>query len=196
MNNYDEIKMLVEASRKALSGRLNENLNKDIRKKYGLLTEQSEESEVELEIDTDDEMNPPKDSDEIGEKKEKQKAYRVLNNVIVLHGKTKSDLQLTTDEKNAFTTSVDEFREEVAELVEFGKMNVYHNNVEWSGKILEINLEFFFVINEPNGLYINAEMAKIDQEFLEMVGKLQTNYEKFKNKWSKIVATRQEDVER
>ena len=196
MNNYDEIKMLVEASRKALSGRLNENLNKDIRKKYGLLTEQSEESEVELEIDTDDEMNPPKDSDEIGEKKEKQKAYRVLNNVIVLHGKTKSDLQLTTDEKNAFTTSVDEFREEVAELVEFGKMNVYHNNVEWSGKILEINLEFFFVINEPNGLYINAEMAKIDQEFLEMVGKLQTNYEKFKNKWSKIVATRQEDVEK
>lgn len=193
MNNYDEIKMLVEASRKALSKRIDENLNKDIRKKYGLLTEQSE---VELEIDTDDEKNPPKDSDEIGEKKDKQKAYRVLNNIIVLHGKTKSDLQLTTDEKNAFTTSVDEFREEVAELVDFGKMNVFHDNVEWSGKILEINLEFFFVINEPNGLYINAEMAKIDQEFLEMVGKLQTNYEKFKNKWSKIVASRQEDVEK
>lgn len=32
MNNYDEIKMLVEASRRALSGKLNENHNSDIRK--------------------------------------------------------------------------------------------------------------------------------------------------------------------
>ena len=195
MNNYDEIKMLIEASRKALSGKINENQNTDILKQYRLLNEQTE-VETELEIDTDDEINQPKDSDEIGVKKEKQKAFRVLNNIIVLHGKTKADLQLTTDEKNAFTTSVDEFRTEVAELVDFGRLNVFHDNVEWSGKILEINLEFFFTINEPNGLYINAEMAKIDQEFLEMVSKLQTNYEKFKNKWSKIVASRQEDVEK
>jgi len=142
-----------------------------------------------------DPTDQTKDSDEIGEKKEKQKAFRILNNIIVLHGKTKADLQLTSDEKNAFTSSVDEFRAEVAELVDFGRLNVFHDNVEWSGKILEINLEFFFTINEPNGIYVNAEMVKIDQEFLEMVGKLQTYYEKFKNKWSKIVASRQEDVE-
>lgn len=194
MSNYDEIKRLVEASRKALSSNISENQNNDIRKKYGLLVEQSGEISVNDEEETDfDEIG--KDSDEVGTKKEKQKAFRILNNIIVLHGKTKSDLQLTTDEKNAFTTSVDEFREEVAELVDFERLNVFHDNVEWSGKILEINLEFFFTINEPNGIYVNAEMVKIDQEFLEMVGKLQKFYEKFKNKWSKIVASRQEDVE-
>jgi hypothetical protein len=195
MNNYDEIKMLVEASRRALSKQVNENHSKDIRKQYGLLTEQSE---TKIEVDDEETLDPTdqtKDSDEIGEKKEKQKAFRILNNIIVLHGKTKADLQLTSDEKNAFTSSVDEFRAEVAELVDFGRLNVFHDNVEWSGKILEINLEFFFTINEPNGIYVNAEMVKIDQEFLEMVGKLQTYYEKFKNKWSKIVASRQEDVE-
>lgn len=194
MSNYDEIKKLVETSRKVLSNKLNETYNEDIRKKYSLLTEQSSEIEIEDEKEIDFSKGK-KDSDEIGVKKEKQKAFRILNNIIVLHGKTKSDLQLTTDEKNAFTTSVDEFREEVAELVDFGRLNVYHDNVEWSGKILEINLEFFYTINEPNGIFINAEMAKIDQEFLEVVAKLQTNYEKFKNKWSKIVASRQEDVE-
>jgi hypothetical protein len=195
MNNYDEIKMLVEASRRALSKQVNENHSKDIRKQYGLLTEQSE---TKIEVEDEETLDPTdqtKDSDEIGEKKEKQKAFRILNNIIVLHGKTKADLQLTSDEKNAFTSSVDEFRAEVAELVDFGRLNVFHDNVEWSGKILEINLEFFFTINEPNGIYVNAEMVKIDQEFLEMVGKLQTYYEKFKNKWSKIVASRQEDVE-
>ena len=127
-------------------------------------------------------------------KKDKQKGFKILGNTIVLHGKSKADLQLTTDEKNAFTTTIDEFREEVAELAEFGRMNVYPDNVEWSGKIMELDIEFFFNVNEPHGIYIKGEMIKVNQEYLEMVGKLQNFYEKFKNKWSKIIASRQEDI--
>lgn len=197
MNNYDEIKMLVEASRRALSGKMNESHNNEIRQKYGLLTEQPVEKEIKITDDEETELTKQnKDSDEIGTPRDKQKAYRVNGNIIVLHGKTKSDTQLTTDEKNAFTSSVDEFRNEVAEIVDFGKLNVFHDNVEWSGKILEIDLEFFYTVNEPNGIYINGQMIKIDQEYLEMVGKLQAYYEKFKTKWSKIVASRQEDMEK
>lgn len=194
MSNYDEIKRLVEASRRALSGKLNESSTRDIRKQYTLITEQEVEDQVDIETDEVGSNDEEKDSDEIGVKTDKQKTYKVLGNVIILHGKTKADLQLTTDEKNAFTSSMDEFRTQVAELVDFGKLNVYPDNVEWNGKILEIDLEFFLTINEPNGLYINGEMIKIDEEYMEMVGKLQSYYEKFKNKWSKIVASRQEDV--
>ena len=197
MNNYDEIKMLVEASRRALSGKMNESHNNEIRQKYGLLTEQPVEKELKITDDEETEFTKQnKDSDEIGTPRDKQKAFRVNGNIIVLHGKTKSDTQLTTDEKNAFTSSVDEFRNEVAEIVDFGKLNVFHDNVEWSGKILEIDLEFFYTVNEPNGIYINGQMIKIDQEYLEMVGKLQAYYEKFKTKWIKIVASRQEDMEK
>lgn len=194
MSNYDEIKRLVEASRRALSGKLNESSTKDIRKQYTLITEQEVDDQVEVETDEFESNDGEKDSEKIGVKTDKQKTYKVLGNVIILHGKTKADLQLTTDEKNAFTSSMDEFRTQVAELVDFGKLNVYHDNVEWNGKILENDLEFFFTVNEPNGLYINGEMIKIDEEYMEMVGKLQSYYEKFKNKWSKIVASRQEDV--
>lgn len=194
MSNYDEIKRLVEASRRALSGKLNESSTKDIRKQYTLITEQEVDDQVEVETDEFESNDDEKDSEKIGVKTDKQKTYKVLGNVIILHGKTKADLQLTTDEKNAFTSSMDEFRTQVAELVDFGKLNVYHDNVEWNGKILENDLEFFFTVNEPNGLYINGQMIKIDEEYLEMVGKLQSYYEKFKNKWSKIVASRQEDV--
>lgn len=192
MNNYDEIKKLISASRKALSNKLNEGNTNEILKKHGLILEQDTNNEMDIEVSE----KPKKDSDEIGVKKDKQKGYRVLNNVIVLHGKTKADLQLTTDEKNAFTSSVEEFRNDVAEIVEFGELNVFPDNVEWSGKILEINLEFFFKVNEPNGIYINGNMIKIDQDYLEIIAKLQGYYEKFKNKWSKIVASRQEDVEK
>ena len=197
MNNYDEIKMLVEASRRALKGKVNESNSTDIRKQYGLIIEQISDETDNVEIDDINiEEKPKKDSDEVGVKKEKQKAYRVLNNIIILHGKTKADLQLTTDQKNALTSSVDEFRNDVAELVDFGDLNVYHDNVEWKGKILENDLEFFFSINEPNGLYIKGDMIKIDQDYMETITKLQGYYEKFKTKWSKIVASRQEDVEK
>jgi hypothetical protein len=71
-------------------------------------------------------------------------------------------------------------------------MNVYSENVEWSGKIQELDLEFFYTINEPQGIYINAQMVKVDEPYLETINKLQSYYEKFKTKWSKIVASRQE----
>jgi hypothetical protein len=196
MNNYDEIKMLVEASRRALAGNMNESNSTDIRKQYGIINEQKVVDTKEIDVeDTETNNETGKDSDQIGVKKDKQKAYRVINNIIILHGKTKADLQLTTDEKNALTSSVDEFRTDVAELTDFGELNVYPENVEWSGKILELDLEFFFSINEPNGLYIKSDMVKIDQNYMGMITKLQSYYEKFKAKWSKIVASRQEDVE-
>jgi hypothetical protein len=192
MNKYDEIKSLLNASRRVLGGNLQESQNRDILKKYALLTEQPVEKELnqEFEEEKKDETEK-KDSEDIGKPKDKQKMFKIQGNVLVLHGNDKSDIQLTTDEKNAFIESVDEFRTNVAELVEFDKMNVFPENVEWKGKILELNINFFYTINEPHGIYLNGDMVKIDEEYLEMVGKLQSNYEKFKTKWGKIVSSRQ-----
>jgi len=66
----------------------------------------------------------------------------------------------------------------------------YKNNVEWSGKIIDFDIDFFFSIGEENGMYINGEMIKTDQSFLELLEKLKVFYEKFKSKWSKILASR------
>jgi len=194
MNNYEEIKKLVENSRKIFSN-ISESSKNDIRKKYSIITEDTNDKidtvELENKIVTNDSQEETKDSDEIGKPKDKQKAYKIQGNILILHGKTESLLQLTTDEKNAFVESVDEFRAEVAELVEFEKMNVYEENVEWSGKILELDLNFLYTINEPNGIYLETNMVKVNEDYLKVVNKLQTYYEKFKTKWSKIVASRQ-----
>jgi len=188
MNKYDEIRSLLKASKRALKNDLNENQNKEILKQYGLISEQ----EFEKQYQKDENIGlEKKDSEDIGKPKDKQKMFKIQGNVLVLHGNEKSDIQLTTDEKNAFIESVDEFRTNVAELVEFDKMNVFPENVEWKGKILELNLNFFYTINEPHGIYLNGDMVKIDEEYLEMIGKLQSNYEKFKTKWGKIVSSRQ-----
>jgi hypothetical protein len=187
MNRYDEIKNLVSLSKKALSGSINENYN-DILSKYGLLTEQPVESEksVEMEYETADSEG---DEEKIV-KKDKVRTFKISGGVISIHGTDKADLQLTYDEKTAFMETMDEFRQDVSELVDFNKLNVYENNVEWSGSIPEMELEFFFSVNENDGLYLKGDMVKVDEDYVEMIEKLKAFYEKFKERWSRIIASR------
>jgi hypothetical protein len=85
---------------------------------------------------------------------------------------------------------MDEFVSEVSDLVDFNKLNIYPNNVEWSGKIIDFDIEFFYSIGEENGIYLNGDMIKTDEKFLELITKLKTYYEKFKSKWAKVLASR------
>ena len=188
-NSHDEIKNLLKASRKLLN---NETINEDIRKQYGILTEQGVDmtndnvtKKLNITQSVEDEIEDNTESS-----KDKTQGYRISGGVLVLHGKDQTELELTTDEKIAFQETMDEFVAEVSDLVDFNKLNIFPNNVEWSGKIIDFDIEFFFTIGEENGVYINGEMIKTDDKFLDMVNKLKTFYEKFKSKWAKIMASR------
>ncbi len=109
---------------------------------------------------------------------------------MVLHGKDEHDTDITTDDKIAFQETMDEFVEEVSDLVDFNELNVYPNNVEWSGKVIDYDLEFVFSIGETNGVYINGKMMKVSDDFLDFITKLKQYYDKFKSKWAKVLASR------
>jgi hypothetical protein len=55
---------------------------------------------------------------------------------------------------------------------------------------MDEDVEFILTIGEDSGIYVNGTAIKVDGEFLDMVNKLQQFYEKFKSKWSKILASR------
>ena len=198
MNRHDEIKNLIEASKKLLNKNLiSEDIN-HIRKNHGLILEQGEEGPTEdqpkeYETAEPEETNGNKEDDVV--KTDKSKGYRISGGIIVIHGKDKSDLQLTTDDKKAFQETMDDFVSEVSEIVDFNKLNLYSNNVEWSGKITELDVEFFYSIGETNGIYINGTMTKIDDDYLEFLNKLKQYYEKFKSKWSRVIASRKKTPE-
>lgn len=162
MNQYDEIKNLLKRSRLMLEQSAPINLDADI------------ESEVDIETSPED----------------KTKTYRVSGGLIKLHGKDKQDLELTTDEKVAFQETMDEFVDEVSDLSDFGVLNMYPNNVEWSGKVIDFDIEFFYSIGENQGVYINGDMIKLDDNLVELINKLTVYYEKFKSKWAKVLAQR------
>jgi hypothetical protein len=202
-NSHDEIKKLLKASRNLLSDNTSLLESIEIKKKYGIITEQDVESgditqkinigkSIEDSIKKDENEYETADDteDDIEEKDDKKQAYRISGGILVLHGKDKTELELTTDEKISFQETMDEFVTEVSDLVDFNKLNVYPNNVEWSGKIIDYDIEFMYTIGEESGIYINGDMIKTDEEFIEMITKLQKYYEKFKSKWAKILASR------
>lgn len=207
-NSHDEIKNLLKASRNLFSNQSSLQESIEIKKRYGMLLEQDMEptygditqkinigKSIEDSIDKDTKEYETADDVEMDDennedKEDKKQAYRISGGILVLHGKDKTELELTTDEKMSFQETMDEFVTEVSDLVDFNKLNVYPNNVEWSGKIIDYDIEFMYNIGEDGGIYINGDMIKTDEEFIEMITKLQKYYEKFKSKWAKILASR------
>ena len=189
MSQYDEIKNLLKKSSVLFGDQkfLKEEKN-SIKSKHGLLLEIEDENQIKkinvaksVETEIDNEENP---------KEDKQQSFRISGGIVTLHGRDKTDLDLTTDEKIAFQETMDEFVEEVSDLVDFDRLNVYESNVDWSGKIIDFDLNFYFSIGENNGVYLNGEMIKVDENFTQLVSKIQVYYEKFKSRWAKVLASR------
>ena len=154
--------------------------------------------DIETKIDQDNsEYETSEDGNNTNESspKDKVQKYRISGGILSLHGKQKTDLDITTDDKLAFQETMDEFVQEVSDLVDFNTLNVYPNNIEWSGKIIDEDINFTFTIGENSGIYINADMTKVDEDFLELINKLQQYYQKFKSKWGKVLAGRKKTPE-
>ncbi len=185
-NRYDEIKDLLRKSKMILEQETKDyaysgeklgqpNLAKSIEDKI--------QNDLDYETAEEDEVEGKSPSD-------KAQAYRISGGIMVLHGKDEHDTDITTDDKIAFQETMDEFVEEVSDLVDFNELNVYPNNVEWSGKVIDYDLEFVFSIGETNGVYINGKMMKVSDDFLDFITKLKQYYDKFKSKWAKVLASR------
>ena len=164
-NQYDEIKDLLKRSR--------------------LLTEQpigapNIGADIEEKIDQDEQKTP----------KDQYKKYRVSGGILVIHGTNATETSITTDDKTTFQETMDEFVSDVSDLTDFGPLNLYKNSVEWSGKIIDYDIEFFMTIGEQNGVYINGNQLKLDEKFMDTISKLTVYYEKFKSKWAKVIAGR------
>ena len=204
MSNHEEIQRLLKASREMLqknNTQISEDIN-GIKKKYGIINEQTFKDSGDIE-NTGDEITqrvnvPGSVESEIdfdedkkdNNKDSKQQGYRISGGVLMIHGSDKKALELTTDDKKAFQETMDEFVSEVSEMTDFNQLNLYSDSAEWSGKIIDFDLDFIFRVVETNGVYINCETVKVDQDFDSMIQKLRQYYEKFKSKWGKIIASR------
>lgn len=181
---YDEMKSLLQKSRMIIEQGGQINVAKDVESRLQQ-DQEYETADAGIE-DGDDIKTSPRD---------KQQKYRISGGILSLHGKDRNELDITSDEKLAFQETMDEFIEEVSDLVDFNTLNVYPNNVEWSGKLIDEDIDFIFTIGEDSGVYINGQMIKLDDDFMTTINKLQQYYQKFKSKWGKVLANRKKTLE-
>lgn len=121
---------------------------------------------------------------------EKREEYTVSGGKIVVHGYEEEEMKLTDEEKQNFQETMDEFVEQVSDMVDYNALHLYQNNIEWSGKLIKFDLEFFYTLGENSGVYLNGQMMKVDDEFIDMVQKLRSYYKIFSSKWAKLVGAR------
>ena len=187
-DRYDEIKSLLKKSRMLLEQETQDNVADSVQSRI------DQDMEYETAV-RDKEAGDDIEDDGAPVQKDKTQKYRISGGILSLHGKDRSELDITSDEKTAFQETMDEFVEEVSDLVDFDTLNVYPNNVDWTGKIIDEDIDFTFTIGENSGIYIDGSMVKVDEDFMEVLNKLQQFYQKFKSKWGKVLANRKKTQE-
>ena len=153
---------------------------KDMLNKARRLTEQNE---LDIDIETDVDVRSRRE-------KEKTKVYTVSSGKVVLHGQKESELTMTDDEKTSYQETMDDFIDQVSDLVDYQTLNIYYNNVEWGGRLIKQDLDFFFTVGESNGVFISGDMMRLDDDFVSTVEQLRTFYKIFSAKWAKVLANR------
>ena len=137
------------------------------------------EDEVEIE-----------DTPTLEREKEVTKDYNVSSGIITVHAYDRSDLELTDEEQANYQETMDDFIEQVSDLVDFNALNMYENNIEWSGRLVKFDIDYYYSVGEKNGVYISGNMVQVDEDFSEMMETLKNYYNTFSSKWAKVLADR------
>ncbi len=89
---------------------------------------------------------------------------------------TLNDMELEDEMEN--------FKSSVGGIVSFNEFIVSEGNISWSGKLDNENIMWFFSLDETEGCTIASDKAKLNPETLEVLTKLNTYYNVWKDYWS------------
>ena len=98
----------------------------------------------------------------------------VINDVDVkMLSSDEADMKLTDEQKNTLSGLVDSFREQVSQLANLEPgFTINMNQIRLDGSISDIDVNFVLISGDEAGLYLNADMLKIENETLVTIQKL------------------------
>lgn len=163
MSGYDDTKKMLNTLRK-----LNEN-----RTSFNVLKEQSEAQELQ-----------PQEPQE--------KDFTVINDVEVkLLSSDPNDMTLLDDQKTAISSLIDNFRQQVDQIVEFKPgMSINPDQVRLDGILTNEDISFVFIAGKESGVYINADMLKLEQNTATALEKLVKFQETFETSMEPLITQR------
>lgn len=106
-----------------------------------------------------------------------------------------SDMKLTDDQKNSISGLIDSFRDQVSQLANLEPgLTINMNQIRLDGNLPDIDLNFVLITGEESGLYINADMLKIEQEILTSVDKLLKFQQVFEDTLNPLIRQRNTNI--
>lgn len=116
----------------------------------------------------------------------------VINNVdIKLNSVDKLDLKINDQDKNAISQLIDGFSQQVSQIVEFEPgMTINQDQIRLDGYLPDEDVHFVFIAGKEGGIYINAEMLKLEQNVATVLEKLAKFEEIFKTSMEPLLKER------
>ncbi len=120
----------------------------------------------------------------------------VVNDVDVnINSSDGNDLVLNDNEKTAISQVVDNFMNQVSQIVEFEPgVTINEKQIRLDGKLTDDDIDFVIIAGDGRGLYINADMLKLEEETIEILDKLIKFEEVFKTAMETLINQRQRNV--
>ena len=168
-NSYDQIKGMLNTMR---------NFDKNSRNR---INEQQEP-----------ETNFRPNNQQAGQEK---KDFIVINNVeVVISSSDEMDFQLSDEEKGKISQVIDDFRTEITEMVDFGKLQIYNNSAKLNGILNQYNINFVLSAGDDQGVFIgNSSLVKITREVLELLSKMENFGYKFNSTIDDVISNRKQN---
>jgi hypothetical protein len=116
----------------------------------------------------------------------------VINGVDVKITSTdENDLKLTNEQRSQISEIIDGFKSQVTQLVEFVPgFTINSEQIRLDGNLTETDINFVLIAGSESGVYINADMLKLDQTVGNDMEKLVKFIEVFKVTMGKIIEER------
>ena len=116
----------------------------------------------------------------------------VINDVEVkLMSSDTIDMKLMDDQKNSISNIIDGFRQQVSQIVEFEPgITISPNQIRMDGVLTDEDVSFVFIAGEEGGLYLNADMLKVEQDVMTILDKLSKFEPTFKSAMEPLITQR------
>ena len=116
----------------------------------------------------------------------------VINNVDVKMNSTdEADMKLMDEQRNEISGIIDNFKQQVSQIVDFEPgFSLFPDQIRLDGTLNDEGIKFVFIAGKDGGVYINAEMLKLEQNVANMLEKLAKFNEVFKTAMEPIISQR------
>ncbi len=122
--------------------------------------------------------------------------FLVINDVDVkLLSTDDSDMKLLDDQKNEISNIIDGFKSDVEQIVDFEPgFTISPDQIRLDGTLTDEDIKFVFIAGKEDGVYVNADMLKLDTETATTLDKLAKFQETFKTSMEPLISQRNSNI--